>query len=199
MFPWEKCRRNCLAELSGGVHNVFNCVRWRTNWPQRALQKPGVAKQVRVSLFHFSLLLNESFLSVFISPSLSPSPLHKLCPTIKQEWGINAEGLSDMRASTGQVFRCKLHSHSVKDDGPIKQRKGAGRFRDGKEKRTKERRRGQLGVRVPPVKLKFAQRQRCIQIPGNRSARQRRMILWSINATLGVGTRQILIKKRACK
>lgn len=53
---------------------------------------------------------------------------------------------------------------------------------------------GQIGVRVPPVKLNFAQRHRCIQIPGSRSASQRPMILWSINATLGVGTPQILIK-----
>lgn len=53
---------------------------------------------------------------------------------------------------------------------------------------------GQLGVRVPPVKLNLAQRHRCTQIPGIRSASQRPMILWSINATLGVGTPQILIK-----
>lgn len=64
----------------------------------------------------------------------------------------------------------------------------------GKENKREEWGGGQLGVRVPPVKLNFAQRHRCTQIPGIRSASQRPMILWSINATLGVGTPQILIK-----
>lgn len=59
---------------------------------------------------------------------------------------------------------------------------------------------GGCGGRVPLIKLNFNHRQRHTQIPDSQSANLRQMILLSFPATLGVGTAQILIKKKeACK
>lgn len=55
---------------------------------------------------------------------------------------------------------------------------------------------GGCGGRVPLIKLNFDYRQRHTQIPDSQSANLRQMILLSFPATLGVGTAQILIKKK---
>lgn len=55
---------------------------------------------------------------------------------------------------------------------------------------------GGYGGRVPLIKLNFNHRQRHTQIPDSQSANLRQMILLSFPATLGVGTAQILIKKK---
>lgn len=52
------------------------------------------------------------------------------------------------------------------------------------------------GGRVPLIKLNFNHCQRRTQIPASQSANLRQMILLSFPATLGVGTAQILIKKK---
>lgn len=56
---------------------------------------------------------------------------------------------------------------------------------------------GGCSVRVPLIKLNFNHCQRHIQIPARQSANLRQMILLSFHATLGVGTVQILIKKKS--
>lgn len=71
-----------------------------------------------------------------------------------------------------------------------------------REKKNKSERRPVVvgcGWRVPPIKLNFHLPQRHTEIPASQSANLRQMILLSFPATLGVGTAQILIKKRACK
>lgn len=55
---------------------------------------------------------------------------------------------------------------------------------------------GGCGGRVPLIKLNFHLCQRRTQIPASQSANLRQMILSSFPATLGVGTAQILIKKK---